>query len=101
MFGLVRSSSGVNLNAGTGYPCGHAPPPAQNSILDMIGFERNCPKKNKWKIEKRKKEMTCAKFFRRALRRLPRSPGSVLRSRVVSLRNMFFQLRTSPCGCCA
>lgn len=36
-----------------------------------------------------------------APRRLPRSPGSVLRSRVVSLRNMFFQPRISLCGCCA
>lgn len=28
-----------NLNAGTGYPCGHAPPPVHDLTLGMIGFD--------------------------------------------------------------
>ena len=34
------SSSLENLNAGTGYPCGHAPPPAHDLTLGMIGFDK-------------------------------------------------------------
>lgn len=90
-----------NLNAGTGYPCGHAPPPVHDLTLGMIGFDeileillyihiyiekekkklKKCiEKKKRDKSNENKKKKENSNSLSTLCGALTRSPGSVLRS---------------------